>query len=308
MASRRVIGIVALCAAVAVAAVVGGTALQSRNEHTTPIGAVTKARPGPPLLELELGLRNDPEARALESAQILLDRDGKAAQAAAIFRRYHSFEARLGAAFAGWQGAASLAGVKQLVAAQPESPAGLFNLGSADFQAGDNAAAAAAWQKTATQFPNSPYAVDALYALPHPSVAPGLPPIVVVTSAVPARARAALAAGVRQWDLKHVVSARRSLDAAAKLAPHSPETLVAAAVARYSPAQPFAPFHLLGPLSGEFPNASIVRLHLGVLLLWTRQIAKGKAQLRLAAAEQPTSVYAKQARLVLGALGRGRPK
>ena len=94
------------------------------------------------------------------------------------------------------------------------------------------------------------------------------------------------------------------LDAAAALAPDTPETLVAAAVARFSPASPKAPFPTLGPLSERFPDASIVRLHLGVLLFWSKEIAKGKEQLRLAAAEQPTSVYAKQARVLLRALGQ----
>ena len=58
------------------------------------------------------------------------------------------------------------------------------------------------------------------------------------------------------------------------------------------------------PLTAEFPRDSVVRLHLGVLLLWSRQVAKGKEQLRIAAAEQPGSVYAKQARELLKALGR----
>ena len=94
------------------------------------------------------------------------------------------------------------------------------------------------------------------------------------------------------------------LDAAARLAPHSPETLVAAAVARFSPASPRAPFPHLGPLTATFPHDPIVRLHLGELLLWKREVAKGKEQLRLAIAEQPKSAYAKQARLLLEALGQ----
>jgi tetratricopeptide (TPR) repeat protein len=301
--NRRVVAIVALAALVTVGAVVGGTVLQSRNEHTTVRGAVTAPRPGPPLLELELGLRSDPEARALGRAQTLLDKDGKAAQAAAIFRRYHSVEAQLGAAFASWSGPASLAAVKQLAATHPDDPAVLLNLGWADYQAGRNADAVAAWRQTAKGFPDSPYAVDAGDAL-HPGVAPGLPPIIVALSAVPSQARADLAAGLRLWDLKHVVSARRKLDAAAKRAPHAAETLVAAAVARFSPAAPLAPFPQLGPLTAEFPRDPIVRLHLGLLLLWTRQVEKGKAQLRIAAAEAPASAsaYARQAQLVLKAL------
>jgi hypothetical protein len=305
VASGRVVGIVALCAVVAVVAVVGGTLLLSRHETTALPGSVTTPRPGKPVLQLELGLRQDAEAQALRQAQALLDRDGQAAQAAAIFRRYDSTEARLGLAFAEWAGADSLGGVKSIAADAPESPAALLNLGWANLQAGRNADAATAWQQTAARFPDSPYAIDALDAL-HPGVAPGLPPIVVDLAAVPPRAIPDLKAGVRFWDLKQVVSARRKLAAAAGLAPNSAETQVAAAVSRFSPAQPLAPFPKLGPLSAKFPRNPIVRLHLGVLLLWSRQVAKGKEQLRLAAAEAPASAsaYAKQARLLLRALGQ----
>jgi len=305
VASGRVVGIVALCAAAAVAAIVGGTVLLSRHESTTPpvatttsVGATTTPRPGTPVIQLEV----DPHS-ALGKAQNLLD-NGHAAAAAAIFRRYATPEAKLGLAFAQWTGRSSLASVKAIAAANPDDPAMLLNLGWADYQAGRNAAAASAWQATASRFPDSPYAVDALDAL-NPGVAPGLPPIEVDPNAVPAQARADLIAGVNLWNrLKRVVSARTKLDAAAQLAPNSPEALVAAAVARFSPATPLAPFPHLGPLTGTFPHDSVVRLHLGVLLLWTRQVAKGEAQLRLAAGEQPRSVYARQARQLLLALGQ----
>ncbi len=304
MASGRVVGIVALCAAAAVAAIVGGTVLLSRNESTTPPGAITTPRPGKPVLQLEFGPRTDTEARALAQAQTLLDRDGQAAKAAAIFKRYSSVEARLGGAFAEWTGPGSLAAVQAIATGAPGSPAALLNLGWADYQAGRNADAASAWQQTALRFPDSPYAVDALDAL-NPGVAPGLPYIVADPAAVPARARAALVAGVNLWDhLKEVVSARRDLDLAARLAPHSPEALVAAAVARFSPAKPKAPFPFLRPLTADFPRDAIVRLHLGVVLLWSRQVAKGREQLRLAVAEQPKSTYAKEAKLILEALSR----
>ena len=304
MASGRLVGIVALCAAAAVVAIVGGTVLLSRHESTTLPGAITTPRPGKPVLQLEFGLRRDAEARALAQAQTLLNRDNQAAQAAAIFKRYSSVEAQFGLAFAEWTGPGSLDAVKAIVAGATDSPAALLNLGWANYQAGRNADAASAWQQTASRFPDSPYAVDALNAL-NPGVALGLPPIVANPAAVPAKARAALVAGINFWDrLKQVVSARRELDLAARLAPHSPETLVAAAVARFSPANSRAPFPILGPLTATFPNASIVRLHLGELLLWRREVAKGKEQLRLAVAEQPTSIYAKQAKLILEALGQ----
>lgn len=310
LANRRVISIVALAALVAAGAIVAGTVLQSRNEHTTVPGAVVAPRPGLPVLQLELGLRSDAEARALARAQALLDaRQPQPAQAAAIFRRYHSFEAQLGLAFAQWTGPESLAAVKAVAAKHADWAVGRLNLGWAYYQAGHNADAVHMWQLTTLGNPDSPYAVDAQDAL-HPGVAPGLPPIVVDMSAVPAKARKSLAAGVRAWDLKEVVDARANLAAAVRLAPHSAETLVAAAVARFSPGTPLAPFPHLGPLTAEFPHDPIVRLHLGVLLLWSRQVAKGKAQLRLAAAEAPasTSVYSRQARLLLRALARGRSR
>jgi hypothetical protein len=302
VASGRVVGIVALCAAAAVAAIVGGTVLLSRNESTTVPGAITTPRPGRPVLQLELGLRGDQEARALARAQTLLDRDGRAAEAAAIFRRYPSVDGRLGLAFAEWTGPESLAAVKAIADRTPSSPAALLNVGWAYYQAGRNADAANAWRETASRFRDSPYAIDALDAL-YPGVAPGLPPIVVDTAAVPAKVRFYLEPGIRAWDLRQVVTARREFRDALRLTKQSPEVLVAAAVARFSPDTPKAPFPLLGPLSGKFPHDSIVRLHLGLVLLWSREVAKGKAQLRLAVADQPKSIYAKQARLLLQALG-----
>ena len=292
MASGRVVGIVALCAAAAVVAIVGGTVLLSRHESTTLPG-----RPGKPVLQLELG----PHTPLGKAAKLL--NTGHAEAAAAIFRRYATPEAKLGLAFAQWTSPESLPGVKAIVAANPDDPALLLNLGWASYQAGRNADAASAWQETASRFPDSPYAIDGLNAL-NPGIAPGLPPIVVDSTNVPEKAWTSLVAGIRLWDRKRVVSARRLLAAAVRFAPHSPETLVAAAVARFSPAEPKAPFPLLGPLSGQFPHASIVRLHLGEVLLWNGEARKGKEQLRLASAEQPKSRYAEYARTILEALGR----
>ena len=174
--NRRVVLVVAGAALAAAAAVIGVTLLQTRGETTTVPGSVTQARTGPPLLQLELGTRSDPEAQALAQAETLFDRDHQVARAAAIFRRYHSVEAQLGSAFASWQGPSSLEAVEQLASAHADDPAVLLNLGWAYFQAGRNADAASAWRKTASRYPDSPYGVDAQDAL-H-SGPPGLPPIV----------------------------------------------------------------------------------------------------------------------------------
>src|SRR4051812_35488563 len=100
-ARARVYTVVALAAAVAVAATVGATLLQTLGESTTAPGAVTAPRKGAPPLWLDFGVRGDAEARALARAQALYAK-GKRERAGAIFTRYRSLEARIGAAFARW--------------------------------------------------------------------------------------------------------------------------------------------------------------------------------------------------------------
>jgi Flp pilus assembly protein TadD len=326
--NRRVVLIVAVAALAAAGAIVGGTALQSRNERTSVPGAVTSPRPGPPFLELELGLRSEPEAQALERAQALLDaKSPQPAAAAAIFRRYRSFEAQLGLAFATWTGPGSLGAVQQLAAAHPNDPAALLNLGWADYQAGRNADAVAAWQKTARRFPDSPYGVDAEDPL-HPNSPSGLPPIVTglappaavakmpATQELAALARAAakpnedakLLYGAALWGLKMPVSAERQFAAAAKLAPRDAIARTLAAVGFFSKANPRAAFGRLGPLTAVFPNSPVVELHLGVLLIYIGKSAKAVEHLHAAVADGPHTPWAQAARRLLAILAGTRPK
>jgi hypothetical protein len=79
----------------------------------------------------------------------------------------------------------------------------------------------------------------------------------------------------------------------------------AAAVGAFSKEQPVRAFGRLGPLTGRFPQAAVVRFHLGVVLLWTRKLPKAEEQLRLAVAAAPSSVFAKQAKTLIGLLSRG---
>src|SRR3569833_2767571 len=166
MAPRtRVLAVVAAAAAVVVAAVVGATWLQTRGETTTTPGAVAKPRSGTPPLLFDFGTRNDAEARDLSNAATLL-RQGKMAQAAAIFARYHSLQARIGTAFAAWP-KDSLDTVKQLVAANPRRPVAQLHLALALYWSGRNADAVKAFQQVDSRFPDSPSAVsaeDLLYA------------------------------------------------------------------------------------------------------------------------------------------------
>jgi tetratricopeptide (TPR) repeat protein len=326
--NRRVVVIVALAALIAAAAVVGLTLFQTRGETTSIPGAVTHPRSGPPPLQLELGARADPEARSLAQAQTLFDQDRRAGQAAAIFRRYHSVEAQLGSAFATWRGPSSLGAVERIAAEHPNDPAALLNLGWAEYQAGRNADAAAAWRKTAARYPDSPYGVDAENAL-HGGP-PNLPPIVtglalpkeianlpaaqqvaaLKQAAAGKNVRARLLYGTILWNgLRRPISAERQFAAAAKLAPHDPVARSAAAVALFSKANPTPAFAHLGPLTADFPQSAAVEFHLGGLLVYIGDYSKAAKHLRAALADGgPHSPYAKGARTLLASLARSRSK
>src|SRR5438034_1187644 len=95
------------------------------------------------------------------------------------------------------------------------------------------------------------------------------------------------------------------LDTLKRLVASHPRNAVAqaaAAVGTFTKRNPVGAFSRLGPLSGEFPRAGVVRLHLGILLLWTGQIRKAAAQFRLALADEPGSTWAKAARGLLSAI------
>jgi len=316
---------VGLAAAAAAAAVVGVTLLQTRGESAVPAGAVTKPRAGLPPLELDFGVLSDKEARALAQAQAAYNK-GKVAQAAVVFGRYGSLPAQIGSAFAAWKDGRGLDAVKRIVAAHPKSALAELHLGWAYYWAGRNADAVAAWERTAQLQPDSPYAVDALDAL-HPALRiPGLPPIVTTLSlpgsesSLPAARQLALleaaaarpGAGAREkllyglalWNLRRPISAERQFAAAAKLAPNDPVARTAAAVGAFSKANPVRAFGRLGPLTGVFPRSPVVRFHLGLLLLWDGEAKKAAAQLRLAVADGPQTVYAKNARVLLESLGK----
>jgi tetratricopeptide (TPR) repeat protein len=114
--------------------------------------------------------------------------------------------------------------------------------------------------------------------------------------------------GVALWNLRRPLSAERAFRAAAALAPNDPMALTAAAVGSYSKANPVLAFSQLGPLTGRFPRAGVVRFHLGVLLLWSSELAKARKQLDLAVSVDPRSAYAAQAKLLLRALGHNGTK
>jgi hypothetical protein len=301
--------------------VVGVTLLQTRGERTS-----IPVRSGRPPLELELGVAAGAQARTLARAQAQYDR-GDAAGAEALFATSDSPAARVGAAFAAWHGARSVATLEQLAGRYPRSPVVALHLGWAYYWARRDADAAAAWQQAARLGRDSPYGVDAEDAL-HGGP-PGLPPIVTgldlpkALAGLPAAeqvaalkraaarpdARAKLLYGATLWNyLRRPVSAERQLAAAARLAPHDPVARAAAAVALFSKAKPTPAFAHLGPLTAVFPRSAAIEFHLGVLLLYIRENAKAAQHLRAAVADGPRSPYAKPARTLLASLTGTRSK
>ena len=319
--------VVLLVAGLAVLAgvVVAGAAVLSADEVAGPDAPVEEARPreGAPTLILDLGIRDDPEARDLRRAADLyrLDRNR---EAAVLFARHDSLEAKLGVAFAAWP--ESLDRVEQLAALYPRSALAQLHVGLARFWAGEPGAITA-WREARDVEPDTLYAVRANDLL-HPEFAPGLP--VLVPSAPfpaalelkkPERQLEILRQGAEDvsfngpaglsWKLLYgtalqrlgrPVSAQRVFDEAAREYPDDPEALVAGAIGRYTKERPAAAFSRLGPLTRRFPSAATVRFHLGLLLLWQRDVAEAKRQLRLAMTAEPGSRTAREAKRYLEAL------
>jgi len=313
---ERVIAIVALSAAAAVAATVGITYLQTRGESTSRPGAVGKPRAGAPPLELDFGERTDAEARALAQAETLYN-EHRRAEAGRIFARYDSLEAQVGSALAAWP-AHGLDTLKRLVASHPRSALAELHLGLAYYWSGRNADAVAAFRRTEALQPDTPYALSAASIL-HPEM-PRLPlPLFVPSSPQPAaptmealrtlaRGRDVVARiyyGLALQRLGRPVSAERAFASAAAIAPNDPEALAAAAVGRFTKDHPERAFSRLGPLAKRFPHSAVVRFHLGYLLTWIGQRRLAAKELRLAVADAPGSIYARYAGTLLTALDHG---
>ena len=312
----RVSVVVVAVAVVAAGAAIGVSVLQSSGGKSA---AATTQRKGLPPLELDLGVRTDPEAVALRRASTLYT-GGNAAAAAQIFGRYSSVEARLGAAFAAWPGG-SLDRLEKLATEYPQDAEVLLNLGLARYWAGRDTDALAAWRLAAAAGSDNASGVRANDLL-HPGFPRGLPYVVssysppaAITRLPPAQQFAALVRraatgsyrdkllyGIALQRLGHPLSAERQFVAAAALAPNDPEAQVAAAVGRFTKAKPSLAFSKLGPLSQRFPHSPAVRFHLGLLLLWLGQLDRARAQLRLAVSDGPRTELGKEAARFLQSL------
>ena len=289
-------------------------------------GAAEVAQPlaGAPPLVLDLGVRTDPEARALRRAERLYSQERRAA-AGRIFARYRSHAAQIGAAFSAWP-RLGLEELERLALEDRQNSLVLLHLGFARLWAGRGNDATAAWRDAAEAEPDSASAQRADDAL-HPNFpqgqpffVPSFPPPAGLGSLSPPAALAALKRAARRRDapaellyglafqrLGRRLSAQREYDAAARIAPQDPETLVAAAVSRFDKSRPAAAFSRLGPLTRRFPKAATVRFHLGLLLLWLARsqpgsVEEGKRQLQLVRTQAPDSPLAREATKLLDGL------
>ena len=288
--------------AVAVAATLGSEKRESPEAHIPE----PQPRPGLPPLSLDLGVRADPEARELREAATLYAND-RPEQALALFRRHDSLEAKLGAAFASWPESEDR--IEQLGALYPRSALVQLHVGIARFWAGVGGAQTA-WREARDVEPDTPYAVRADDFLRARDFAPGRPvfvpsfPYEIEGGTAAAQLdhlegrrdlRGRLLHGVLLQRLGRPISAQRAFAEALELAPDDVDALVADAVGRYDKGNPSASFSRLGPLSRRFPDAATVRFHLGLLLLWQKDVDEARRQLRLAQRVEPGSIAAREA-------------
>jgi tetratricopeptide (TPR) repeat protein len=312
---------IALVAAVALAAAAGvalGGVLVRGDEDDSD-------RPsGVPPFVVDLGVRTDPEAKALRRAARAYDA-GRRRRAGRILAGYTSLQARVGRALATWP-EGSRASLERLAQANPGSGAVGFHLGLARFWDGDQAGALDAWRTTRTRDPDSAYAIratDLLYRrFPpgQPTFIPSFRPDRSIVRLSPARQLAALERNARGPDfrakllyglalqrLERPISARRQYSAAARLAPRDPEALAADAVGRFDKTHPERAFSRLGPLTRRFPRAATVRFHLGLLLLWLGDVDAARRQLRIAATVKSSSLAREANRLLTRLEGIRKP-
>ena len=299
---QRTIAVVAAVALAAAGATVGVTLAQSDRAATPVAGAPAVGKPleGAPPLVLELGVRDDAEAKALRAASQLLDA-GKRIDAARQFSLHHSLEAQVAQIVAQWSPDAGLRGLQALALEHPGSALVEYHLGLALVWVGRVVEAEKVWRAVTQKEPDSPYAVRAADLL-HPDLPRGLPSFVAsfadpsgLAGLTPAgqlaelRRRAdrggvhdRIAYGIALQRLQRRVSAERQFALAAAAAPNDAEALTAAAFARFEKERPERAFSQLGPLAQRFPRSATVRYHLGILLLWIGDITRARQELRVA--------------------------
>jgi tetratricopeptide (TPR) repeat protein len=316
----RILALIGAAAVVVIAAVV----LVAAGGDDGSNDGRSAARTGLPPLALDLGIREDAEARQLRRAVAFYNTQ-KPEAAARIFDRYSSTEAQIGSAFAAWPDG-TVASLEGLANRFPRNSMVLLNLGLARFWSGDNRGASQAWVDAYEAQPDTPSSLTADQLL-NPNTPKG-EPVFIPSFPVPqlrqegaaaqvagleraarkADVRARIIYGIALQRLGKERSAERMYASAVRLAPNDPEPQVAVAVSRFTRTQPARAFSRLGPLSKRFPKAPTVRFHLGLLLAWRGQIAAAQEQFRKAVAIDPSDPLAREAAHWLAALKQARSK
>jgi predicted Zn-dependent protease len=312
----RVAAIVALCA-LAAGATAAAVAWVGRDTAGAP-AAVSGPREGSPPLALDVLVEDRGEAVDLQSAARLYQQ-GKRGAARRAFAQIladdpGSLDAAVGAALARWPNG-TLAALRKLSEEHPGSALVKLHEGFALLWLGRDAAAETAWAQALAADPDSEAAVRA-ESLLHPEMPQGRP-FFVSSRTVPTDLAGALPLeqligletlardrddasswivyGVALQRAGRSVSAKEAFDHAVELEPDNVEAQTAAAVARFTKDDPTQTFSRLGPLSRDHPGAAVVRFHLGLCLLWLRDVADARAQLDAAVRSDPQSIWGREA-------------
>jgi len=328
VSSRVRVYAIVVAAALAAAGIAVGVAWTGRGGEP----AATEAggpREGAPPLALDFLVEDESEASALQRAVTLYQSDRRPDALRAfeqiLERDPESLYAAVGAAFALWPDG-TLARLRQLEREHSRSGLVQLHLGLARFWQGDGAQAQEAWKKAEELDPDSPAAVRA-ESLLHPDMPAGRPffvpskaPPQEIAGLLPLQQLAALERRAEErddgasWLLYGValqragrpLSAQAAFDRAAAADPESVEAQTAAAVVRFDKDDPSQAFSRLGPLGAKYPHAAVVRFHLGLLLLWLRDVEEATQQLEAAVADGAGTIYASQASLLLERLSEAQ--
>jgi tetratricopeptide (TPR) repeat protein len=309
-------------AALAAAGLAVGATMLGRGEDKG--NAAPQASRGAPGLELSVILRSDAEAKGLRRAERAYDSgDRRAAREhfdELLQKDPESVEAAVGAAVAGWP-TATLFRLRRLAVEHPRSALVHLHLGLARYASGDDQGAATEWRRALEVEPDTPSAIRAEDLL-HPEMAPGRPffypsfgagsslqgdsaaeQLAELRQAAKAGSvRANLLYGVALQRVGRFVSAREAFARARSIDAKSLDAQVAEAVGDFSKAAPADAFSQLGPLAESHPRSPIVRFHLGLLLLWIRNVDEARRQLQRAADADRGGFYGKEARALLSRL------
>jgi tetratricopeptide (TPR) repeat protein len=316
---RLIVVVVALAAA----GIAVGATLMGGDDDESPPAAETERRAAP-ALELSVLIRNDREAKALRAAERAYDEGRRSAakeQFDALLRADpESLEAAVGAAVSGWP-EQTVFRLRRLTEEHPKSALVRLHLGLALYASGDDAGAEAQWREVLAVEPDTPAALRAEDLL-HPDMAPGRPfffptfaPTLDLGEQSPAEQLQALRQaaarggvhdnllyGVALQRVGRSVSAREAFARALELDDQSLEAKVADAVGRFEKDRPAETFSRLGPLARANPRSALVRFHLGLLLLWIRDVEDARNQLQRAAAADRDGFYGKEANRLLSRL------